>query len=275
MRKPFFSVILPIYNSISFLKKNLKSIFNQTFKDFEIIVIDNYSNDGSYEYIKKIKKKNLVYARIDNRGIIAKSRNLGIKISKGKWLAFIDSDDIWLNTKLEVFYNKLKKYEQSDIISSLFNIIENNKIIYIHKFKYKDNFYENLLLKGNCFSTSSTIVKKKFLNNHRILFNEKKNLVTVEDYDLWLNIVKQGGKISLIKQVLTSHTKRADSMSNSLQHFINYLSIIKMHIFDKENNFKIKYLIYFILFLRNSLRIIKFLIKNKVIVFIFYIFKKT
>lgn len=57
MRKPFFSVILPIYNSISFLKKNLKSIFNQTFKDFEIIVIDNYSNDGSYEYIKKIKKK--------------------------------------------------------------------------------------------------------------------------------------------------------------------------------------------------------------------------
>jgi len=275
MRKPFFSVILPIYNSISFLKKNLKSIFNQTFKDFEIIIIDNYSNDGSYEYIKKIKKKNLVYSRINNKGIIAKSRNLGIKISKGKWLAFIDSDDIWFKKKLEVFYKELKKYEKSDIVSSLFNITENNKIIYVHRFKYKDNFYENLLVKGNCFSTSSTIVRKKFLNNHKILFNEKKSLATVEDYDLWLNIVKQGGKISLIKEVLTSHTMRTDSMSNSLLHFINYLSVIKIHIFNNKNNFKIKYLIYLILFLRNFLRIIKFIIKNKVIFFIFYTFKKN
>lgn len=264
-KKIFFSIIIPTFNNIFFLKKNLNSIFNQSFKNFEIIIIDNYSDDGTYEYIKKIKKKKIIFIRVKNNGIIAKSRNLGIKVSKGKWLAFIDSDDTWLKKKLEIFYKAIKKNKDVILVSSLYNLIKNNVIMYVHKFKFKNNLYENLLLNGNCFSTSATVVKKKFLYDHKIFFNENKNFATVEDYDLWLNLVKNKAKIFFIEKILTNNVDRCNSMSKNIQHFVNYLSVIRKHLFAKNNNFKSNYLIYIILYLKNFLRIIKFYVKNKII----------
>ena len=108
MRKPFFSIVIPTFNQSNFLKEALNSVFNQDFKNFEVIVIDNYSSDETNKIIRTYKKK-IIYKKIKNNGVIAKSRNLGIKKSRGKWIAFLDSDDLWSKNKLHKVYNYLKK----------------------------------------------------------------------------------------------------------------------------------------------------------------------
>ena len=89
MKKPFFSVIIPSYNHANFIEKSINSVLKQTFKSYEIIVIDNYSTDSTKNILSKYKNK-IICKKIHNLGIIAKSRNLGLKISKGKWICFLD-----------------------------------------------------------------------------------------------------------------------------------------------------------------------------------------
>jgi len=86
----FFSVIIPTYNRVELLKKAINSVLTQTYKNFEIIIIDNYSNDDTQEVVENFKNIKIIYQKIHNQGIIGKSRNLGIKLSKGKWVAFLD-----------------------------------------------------------------------------------------------------------------------------------------------------------------------------------------
>ena len=81
--KPFFSVVIPTYNQGDLLKKCLETVVKQSFKNYEVIVIDNHSNDNTQKIIKKFKKK-IIYKKIKNRGVIARSRNYGIKKSNGK-----------------------------------------------------------------------------------------------------------------------------------------------------------------------------------------------
>ena len=103
MGDPFFSIIIPTFNQDNYLKETLNSIKYQTFKNFEIIVVDNYSNDNTEQVIKNCSLK-INYNKLKNSGIIGKSRNFGLKVSKGKWVCFLDSDDIWSAEKLEVTY---------------------------------------------------------------------------------------------------------------------------------------------------------------------------
>ena len=101
----FFSIIIPTFNNAYFLKKALVSIKNQTDSNFELIVVDNHSTDETQKIIEESGIDGLVYKKIKNDGVIAKSRNLGIQNSKGDWLMFLDSDDIFYYNKIN-FLNK-------------------------------------------------------------------------------------------------------------------------------------------------------------------------
>ena len=107
---PFFSVIIPTYNQDSFLIKCLDSLEKQTFNDFETIIIDNFSKDNT-EKISQSFSKYKIYKKFNNDGIIGKSRNIGTKLSRGKWLAFLDTDDLWTQNKLEDVYNEIKQLD--------------------------------------------------------------------------------------------------------------------------------------------------------------------
>ena len=95
----FFSIIIPTYNNANFLKKTLRSIKNQTADNYELIIIDNHSTDETKSIVENSKINRLLYKKIKNYGVIAKSRNFGIKFSKGDWLIF-DSDDIFYENKI-------------------------------------------------------------------------------------------------------------------------------------------------------------------------------
>ena len=120
MKKPFFSVIIPSYNHANFIEKSINSVLKQTFKSYEIIVIDNYSTDSTKNILSKYKNK-IICKKIHNLGIIAKSRNLGLKISKGKWICFLDSDDEWFSDKLKIVHEQISKNQA--------HVICNNEIV--------------------------------------------------------------------------------------------------------------------------------------------------
>ena len=94
------SVIIPTYNRYEFVNRAINSVINQTYKDIEIIVVDDCSEDPRYQELSK--NKNIKYFRLDKRsGLPACGRNLGIKNSSGEWVAFLDDDDYWVEKKLE------------------------------------------------------------------------------------------------------------------------------------------------------------------------------
>ncbi len=100
MKNPLVSIIIPNYNKEEFLSICIQSVLNQTYKNFEIIIIDNFSSDRSLDVIKKFIDARINLFQFQNNGIIAASRNFGIKKSNGKYLAFLDSDDYWMKDKL-------------------------------------------------------------------------------------------------------------------------------------------------------------------------------
>ena len=178
-----FSVIIPTYNQANLLDRCLKSVTQQTFKNYEVIIIDNYSTDNTSKIIKKFGKK-IKYFKFRNRGVIAKSRNLGIKKSKGKWICFLDSDDTWMSHKLQKLFI-VQKNSPLDIICNAEWILKGkHKKLWVYGPDDK-NIYLKMILKGNRFSTSGTSIKKSFLKKNKLFFSEKKSFITCEDYDFF------------------------------------------------------------------------------------------
>ena len=107
-KKCTVSIIIPTYKRVEKLKRAIDSVLSQTFTNWEIIIIDNHSLDGTKELVDNYNNPKIKMLLIKNNGNIAKSRNLGIKKSKGKYLALLDSDDLWVPNKLQICINALK-----------------------------------------------------------------------------------------------------------------------------------------------------------------------
>ena len=118
--EPIISVIIPTYNTKKFVQQAVDSVLNQTFKNCEVILVDNCSTDGSYEMCQSLyadnERVNLIHHKT-NQGV-ASSRNDGIQSARGKYIAFLDSDDIFLPRALETFFNIAEQY-QAEVVSSI------------------------------------------------------------------------------------------------------------------------------------------------------------
>jgi len=239
LEKPFFSVVIPTYNHEVFLEKAVKSVLNQTFTDYEIIIIDNYSDDNTENLIKNFNNKNIKFIKNRNNGIIAKSRNIGIEQSRSEWIAFLDSDDIWWKDRLRILSDFIKKHNDYDVIcNNELWINKNNNRKKISKYgPFKKNFYKILIKHGNCLSMSASIVKKKYLVENKILFSEEKDFAPYEDYDFWMQIAKDNGKFKFLDQVLGEHLFHQESwmQKNKLLLKKSTLSILRHHVFSVQN----------------------------------------
>ena len=106
-----FSIIIPTFNRKLLLERAVKSVIDQTYINWELIIVDNSSTDGTEELIKRLNNNKIKYHKIKNNGIIAKSRNLGIDESVGDFICFLDSDDWWYENKLSCISNKLNNVD--------------------------------------------------------------------------------------------------------------------------------------------------------------------
>ena len=247
----FFSVVITNYNHDKYIGKCISSVLHQTYKNFELIIVDNNSSDNSLKIIKSFKDERIKLFKIRNNGIIAKSRNLGIKKSKSRWIAFLDSDDFWFKKKLEIVRKKILENKNNQVYSNN----ERHKSEKIKNYKSsrlnkklnldKKNFFQELILNGNKLSLSATVVDNNFLKKNNIFFRERRNFVTAEDYDFWLNLAKNGAKFNFIKEILGVYLIHTTNLSSNIDlHINNTLSVCKDHIYSKNNLFSNKDKIY-------------------------------
>lgn len=234
MKDPiFFSVIIPTYNSEFFILKTLRSVKKQIFKNFEILIIDDGSSDNTVPLINKFILENKIRIKLlkqKNSGGPASPRNLGIKNSEGEWICFLDSDDYWFANKLNDIYLDLKNNKNLDVITS------NEIMIYKRKLKkliygpLSKNLYLDLLRNGNKLSTSATCVKKNFLIEKKIYFLEDNIFSSVEDYDFWLQIAKNGGNFKFLNRFHGLYLLNEQSISkNRILHFQNTRNVVNKH----------------------------------------------
>ena len=231
--KPFFSIIIPTFNQGDLLARCVKSVLNQSYKNYEIIIIDNNSSDNTSKIINKYKNL-IIYKKINNQGVIARSRNLGIKLAKGKWISFLDSDDEWSKNKLKLTREKIKK--KIDVICNDEWIISEKKIKVWSYGPDEIKFHKRLLKYGNVLSTSASTVKKEFLTKNKIKFNQNKKFVTAEDYEFFLNIAAKKGKFFFISQPLGYHYFHKKSASHNInKHKRAINEVLKYHSFHVQN----------------------------------------
>ena len=204
------SVIIPYYKKKEYIISSINSVLNQTYKNLEIIIIYDDLNKEDLNLLKKIKKKDKrikIYINRKNLGA-GRSRNKGIKLSKGIFVAFLDSDDLWKKNKLkkQIFFMKKNGINASHTSYTIIN--SNNKIIGSRN--AKDMSYKQLL--KSCDIGLSTVVLKKEIITSKIKFA---NIKTKEDYVLWLKITFNNNKIFALKDNLTKWRKLEDSLSSS------------------------------------------------------------
>ncbi len=212
------SIIIPYYKSERFIKKTIKSIINQSYKNWEAIIIDDENSKISLRAISFFKDRRIkIFKNINNKGV-AKTRNFGISKAKGNFVAFIDSDDYWHKDKLKFQISFMRK-NNYNISYTSYTAFENNKDVkYFVKAKNILNF--SSFIKSNPVCCSSVVLKKKCLSK-----NPFPNLKTKEDYALWLNISKKYNFYP-IKKNLTFHRIRKESLSSfHLNKFINAFTI--------------------------------------------------
>ena len=185
MKKPLVSIIIPNYNKEEFLSICIQSVLNQTYKNFEIIIIDNFSSDQSLDVIKKFIDPRINLFQFQNNGIIAASRNFGIKKSNGKYLAFLDSDDYWKKDKLSKSVKVLEKGA---------DFIYHDCILFGKDFKkgkitksrsLEQPIKDDLIFNGNDIVTSSVVLRKELFISITN-FSENINLIANEDFDAWI-----------------------------------------------------------------------------------------
>ena len=145
----FFSIIIPTFNNANFLKKALDSLKKQTDTNFELIIVDNHSTDKTSQIVAESEINNLTYRKIRNNGIIAKSRNLGIEISKGSWLMFLDLDDLFYKNKISFLNDKLN--DDYDVVCNSEKIVnlDNGKSKIWRYGPNERKLYEKMLLYEN------------------------------------------------------------------------------------------------------------------------------
>lgn len=181
--KPLVSVVMPVYNSEEYLRRAMESVFKQSYKNYEFIIIDDGSTDTSLDIINEYKDK-IIYFYQDNSGVSA-ARNKGIGLSKGELIAFLDSDDLWYPEKLQVQVDAYLKEPEAALIHTEVDKqpdfkgyikIRPDALQARHK-----SFIE--VFKATNLKTPSVMIPKKVLNSIG-LFDEA--LPTAEDKDLFL-----------------------------------------------------------------------------------------
>ncbi|MGD9043438.1 MAG: glycosyltransferase [Desulfobacterales bacterium] len=184
LNKPLVSVIIPTYNRGWIVKEAIDSVLEQDFSDYELIVVDDGSDDDTPEILKTYRNK-ITVLRQPNKGVSA-ARNRGIEAAMGSLIAFLDSDDLWLPRKLSAQVNFFKRHPEAVINQTQEHWIRNGIRVNPKKrhHKFSGMIFERSL--ALCLVSPSAVMLKKNLFGIVGVFDEQ--LPACEDYDLWLRI---------------------------------------------------------------------------------------
>ena len=213
------SIITPMYNSGKFIESTIKSVQEQTYQDWEMIIIDDGSTDGSINLVRTIldnDKRIQLISLQENQGP-AKARNEGIKMACGRYIAFLDSDDLWHEEKLYKQLNFMKKNQYAFTYTGFEKINEAGKVIGTI-FPYKEEVCYYDLLKSNHIGCLTAMIDLKILGHKMYMPDIEKR----QDQGLWLDILKEIDKAYFLHEILGQYRIRAGSISVNKTDNIKY-----------------------------------------------------
>ncbi len=219
---------MPFYQKKKFLEDSLNSVLNQSYKDLEIILINDEENIETKKFLEKISNKDPRIKLINNNKNLGagESRNRAIDVSKGELIAFCDCDDLWKSTKLETQLDFMKKFNLDFSFTAYEIINEQGKVIGYRNAKKQIKF--NNLLKSCDIGLSTVIMDKKIFSNKELRFA---HLKTKEDFVLWLKISKIGVNLNGFNEKLSSWRKSPQSLSSSsIQKLIDGYRVYRIYL---------------------------------------------
>lgn len=233
-QEPVISVVIPTYNHARFLRKALDSVCRQTFTDWEAIVVNNYSEDDTEDVVASFADPRIRLENFRNHGVIAASRNLGIKLSQGGYVAFLDSDDSWHPEKLARVIMALDDGYGLVCHGEIWmkDDVEFKRVNYGPAEKSK---YRSLLFERNCISTSAVTVRKGCLEKVGG-FSEEPAFAMVEDYELWMKLARAGYRFAFIDEMLGIFNLHAANSSRAVFRQMNAeLAVLEKHFSQLES----------------------------------------
>lgn len=196
-RKPLVSVIIPFYNGIDWLIEAVNSVLDQTYTNYEILIINDGSKENMDDFLLAYGEK-IIYIKKENEGPAA-TRNLGIKKARGEYLAFLDSDDLWVSDKLEYQLNEMI-HTYSDWSQTSYELFGNGtdgkKVTVISN----PELFKKMLFISNGIATPTIMIKKSSFNVEELFFMENRRYG--EDTEFWVRLSKMSDILS-IDRVLT------------------------------------------------------------------------
>ena len=226
---PLFSVVCPVYNSEEYILEALESVLSQTLPPDEIIVIDDGSTDNTLKIVNDLElanKNKIEIIKSEHKGP-GSARNIGIERSKSTWIAFLDSDDIWKENKLEIVSKNIISNPLNDIFChSEYHLDLNGSLKLVNygkTFNYSKKLINQLFLR-NFFSTSAVVCKKELVDKFGGFDEEMMN---AQDYDLWLKISQKANPFFIDDGLGVYRIRKGNITSGSIEKkFINLFKIL-------------------------------------------------
>lgn len=230
-KSPLISVIIPCFNSEKYIEDTLKSVLNQSYQNFEIIVVDDESTDNSYQIVKQmaLNDNRIKNYKITHSGRPSVPRNFGIEKAAGSLIAFLDSDDLWTKEKLKY---QLKYLENNPDISFVYSMSITFGDVNLFSERYElfplpfraARIKEDLILIGNTIPLSSVLIRKEVLEKAGGFDEDPEQ--KLEDYDMWLKLseTEKFHFISRIHVYYRIHTQQFSSDWENREKSLRYLA---------------------------------------------------
>lgn len=235
---PFFSIVIPTYNHATSLVGCLESVIGQSYANWEAIIVNNYSTDATIDIVSGYQDPRIRLVNFSNNGVIAASRREGLRLARGDYVAFLDSDDEWFTDKLSVIHQLLGQETQLDVVyHDLLGVDRQQGRFSVLSIAASATCnYRNLLLYGNILSNSSVIVRRGFLTHHGLEPDVRREFISCEDYDLWLRCARAGAKFHGIHRLLGVYgISETGQSQNYIRHYSNTISLLKHHCMELQS----------------------------------------
>lgn len=218
---PLFSVIIPLYNKAPYVRKTVESVLRQTFDDYELVIIDNGSNDGSSEIVASFTDPRIRIVRLEENVGVSNARNKGVSLSSSPYITFLDADDWWEPTFLEEMSGLIKRHPDAGIYGTGYYIVKNSKkrlapIGVDEGFVEGEINYCAVYAKTLCMPLTSITAAMP-----RSIFDEmggfKSHLKLGEDFDLWVRIALRH-KVVFLNKALSNYNQDVDVTYRGTHH---------------------------------------------------------
>jgi glycosyltransferase involved in cell wall biosynthesis len=228
MNRPTVSIVIPVYNRFELLKETVDSILSQSYSDFELLLVDDFSTDGTRERLTELSDDRIDIQLNDQNMGAGATRNRGIELAKGDLIALTDQDDLWHPTKLEMQVAAMEANAELVLLGThaqAFSIVEGKRedaATFAHA--SDDANIREFFFYSSPFVSSTVMARGSVLRDHNLRFRTDMGKSSCEDYDLWRRI-SEHGKLGNLPEVLLDYREHATQQSrlasDDMRHFAN------------------------------------------------------